>query len=350
LSKEDVMIKQTISFSISIIVIAVLIIAVAQAQDVKWTKQLGYELFFDKRISSDNATSCASCHHPDKGWSDGRRKAIGMINNGMGMEGSFNSPTILNTRFKLPQFWDGRANGLSDQAIQPITNPIEMGNASLNQVTTRLNQIPRYRRLFAAAFGSYGITSTRMAYALASFEGDIVSINAPIDKYLAGDKTALTIKQKRGWQLVNHFGCVKCHLPDNDFRDGIVHNTGITARSADNLLGFRGRRAFSTPTWRELKRTAPYMHNGFFSKIDDVIDHYSNGTRYHDTNGNLTHDPLLDARVFQVFKLSKDDKESIKDFLLNATAGEYPYVRDPFASNRRRSDVPVTDSNIAESN
>ena len=324
----------------ALIILAAVSCRLAKAQETnqKWIKQLGYELFFDKRLSVDGATSCSSCHHPDKGWSDGRALAIGMIVNGRGSQGTFNSPTILNARFKLPQFWDGRANGLSDQALQPLTNPIEMGNATLDQVTDRLEQIPRYRRLFAAAFGSYGVTSTRMAFAIASFEADINSTDAPIDRYLAGDKTALSKNQKRGWQLIKAFGCTSCHNPDNDFRDGLPHNTGVAARTiGDNEQGFRNRRMFITPTWRELARTAPYFHNGAAKDIRSVIVHYMNATRFIQ-NGRETVDPLIDPMVNLKFKINENDLKSMEDFLLNATAGKYPYVVDPFSPRRKEND------------
>ncbi len=317
----------------------------AQEVNQKWVKQLGYELFFDKRLSVDGATSCSSCHHPDVGWSDGRKLAVGMINNGMGSVGTFNSPTILNARFKIPQFWDGRADGLSDQALQPLTNSIEMGNANLDQVTNRLQSIPRYRQLFAAAFGSYDISSTRMAFAIASFESDINSTDAPIDLYLAGDKSALSKNQKRGWQLIKAFGCTNCHNPNNDFRDGLPHNTSVAMRTiGDNESGFRNRRAFMTPTWRELKRTAPYFHNGSAPDIETVILHYMEGCRYITPEGNIITDPLLDPLANIKFEIDTNDLADMKDFLLNATAGTYPYVVDPFSPRRKKDDDSTDDT------
>jgi len=305
--------------------------------------ELGRKLFFDPRLSADGSTACASCHDPAHGWADGRRVAVGLIRGGVGRPGTRNTPSIINAAFTDgPQFWDMRARSLNDQATQPITNPIEMGNQTLGQVIGRLDNIAGYRPLFAEAFGSPGASPARLAAAIEAFERTLASFDAPIDRYLAGDETALAGAARRGFALARAANCFDCHKPPL-YTDGLVHNVGVSLRSG-NTAGGRpdnGRaaivgggpnninvRAFKTPTLREIARTAPYMHDGSLSTLADVVEHFNAGGRFV-RGGQAQVDPLVDARV-RPLGLTATQQQDLVTFLVEGFASpDYPYIERP---------------------
>ncbi len=300
--------------------------------------ELGHKLFFDPRLSVDGSTSCASCHDPAHGWADGRRVAVGRIRRGRGLPGTRNTPSIINAAFQDgPQFWDMRARSLNEQATQPITNPIEMGQQSIGQVLNRIARVPGYPPLFAAAFGTPEVSQPRLAAALESFERTVTAIDAPIDRYLAGDKDSLSAAAERGFVIFASAGCVECHRPPL-FRDGLAHNNGFAARAArpdlgraaiiGNGLGNANVRAFKTPTLRETVRTAPYMHDGGLSTLAEVIDHYNVGGRFL-RDGAPVRDPLADPRI-RPLGLSAAQKNDLLTFLVEGlTSFEYPQISPP---------------------
>ncbi|MCA9067416.1 MAG: cytochrome-c peroxidase, partial [Planctomycetaceae bacterium] len=183
--------------------------------------KLGKQLYFDKRLSSDNTISCASCHDPEKGWSNADAVATGVG----GQKGGRSAPTIINSAYTKLHFWDGRAKSLEDQALGPIQNPIEM-NMKMDLALDRINAIPGYRSRFEKEFGGPA-TEQRLAQAIASFERTIVSGDAPYDRFTAGDKSALSESAQRGRDLF--FGkanCSACHSGPS-FSDLAFHNIGI---------------------------------------------------------------------------------------------------------------------------
>ena len=251
--------------------------------------ELGKMLYFDARLSRDNTISCASCHDPKQGWSNGERFATGVD----GQVGGRSAPTIINAAYlnagsprfsKVPQFWDGRADDLEGQAVGPIENPIEM-DLALDDAVARLNKIEGYRQKFQEVFGT-DATADGIAKAISSFERTILSGEAPIDRYLAGDEDALSEAAIRGWNVFNagnKANCTACHKYPN-FSDGVYHNIGVgmDAEKPDlgrfeisKLTGDKG--AFKTPTLREIHRTAPYMHDGSQATLEDVVEFYVNG-------------------------------------------------------------------------
>ena len=157
--------------------------------------ELGKQLYFDPRLSSDNTVSCASCHDPAKGWSNGERFATGVG----GQKGGRSAPTIVNSGYSYFQFWDGRAKQLEGQALGPIQNPIEM-NLTLEEVVDKLNKIPGYKQQFQDIFGT-DVTSDGIAKAIASFERTVLSGDAPYDRFKAGDSTALSESAQRGMKI-----------------------------------------------------------------------------------------------------------------------------------------------------
>jgi len=283
--------------------------------------ELGKQLYFDKRLSRDNSVSCATCHDPQKGWSNGDAFATGI----KGQVGGRSAPTIINAAYQLNQFWDGRASEVEGQALGPIQNPIEM-DLTLPELTDRLNKIEGYRQQFQKIFGT-DATPEAVAKALASFERTILSGNAPYDRFKAGDKTALSESAQRGMNIFfNKAFCSACHAGPN-FTDGAFHNIGVGMDKKDpdvgreaisKMLGDRG--AFKTPTLREIARTAPYMHDGSLKTLEDVIEYYRKG-------GNPN--PQLDEEIFPL-KVTEEEKKDLITFLKEGLSSpDYPMVTPP---------------------
>jgi cytochrome c peroxidase len=241
------------------------------------TIALGKELFFDPRLSRTDKVSCASCHDPAKGFSNGERFAAGVD----GKQGSRSVPSLVNVAYNRAHFWDGRAATLEEQALVPIQSPTEM-DMPLDGLVKKLNALAGYRRQFQAVFGGEA-TPERIAQAIAAYERTIISNDTPFDRWLKGDKQALSASAGRGMRLF--FGearCFVCHQGPN-FSDDDFHNIGIiddgqpdpgrgavTRKEAD-----QGK--FKTPSLREVGRTAPYMHNGRFKTLEEVVQHYNFG-------------------------------------------------------------------------
>lgn len=243
----------------------------------KW--ELGRALYFDPRLSADGSVSCASCHSPKVAFTDGQPNSVGI----RGQHGNRSAPTVINRAYSLAQFWDGRAGTLEAQAKGPMANPIEMGNTH-EGVCARLQHIPGYRTMFAAAFGSSEIDIDRVAKAIATYERTVLSGNSPYDRYQHGDRKAMTPAQVRGLNVfVNKAKCDQCHEGIN-FTTNAFHNLGIgTDRTEPDPGRFavtgdpRDWGAFKTPTLREIANTAPYMHDGSLRTLEDVVEFYDKG-------------------------------------------------------------------------
>lgn len=277
---------------------------------------LGKQLYFDPRLSLDNTISCASCHDPKKGWSNGEAVATGVG----GLKGGRSAPTIINAAYSRLQFWDGRAPDLEAQALGPIQNPIEM-TMTLEQVVERLNKIEGYRKQFQDVFGA-DVTSEGIALAIAAYERTVLSGDAPYDRFKAGDATALSESAQRGLKLfTGKAHCSACHSGPN-FSDSAFHNVGVSihADSPDvgrfaisHLEGDRG--AFKTPTLREIARTAPYMHDGSLATLEDVVAYYDKGG---------TPNPQLDEEIFPL-KLTAAERGDLVTFLREGlSSASYP--------------------------
>ncbi len=282
---------------------------------------LGRMLYFDKRLSSDNTISCASCHDPKFGWSNNDATAVGVG----GQRGGRSAPTIINSAFQKFQFWDGRAGSLEEQALGPIANPIEM-NLPIEEAVKKLSAIEGYQKRFKEVFGS-GVTADNIAKAIAAFERTIVSGSAPYDLFQAGDKSALSAEAQKGMKLF--FGkanCSACHNGPH-FSDGAFHNLGIGfaakepdlgRRKISNVEGDHG--AFRTPTLREIARTGPYMHDGSLKTLEEVVDYYNKGGTAND---------YLDEEIFPL-KLTDDEKKALVTFMKEGLASSsYPDVSVP---------------------
>ncbi len=283
--------------------------------------ELGKQLYFDPRLSRDNTISCASCHDPEKGWSNGERFATGV----RGQVGGRSAPTVVNSGYQRLQFWDGRATEVEGQALGPIQNPIEM-DLTLEEVVAKLNKIDGYREQFQTVFGT-DVTAEGIAKAIGAFERTIVSGNAPYDRFKAGQTDALSASAQRGMKLF--FGkahCSACHSGPL-FTDGGFHNIGIgmDAKEPDvgrqavsGLLGDRG--AFKTPSLRDIARTAPYMHDGSLPTLEAVVDYYSKGG---------IANPQLDEEIFPL-NLTAEEKSDLVIFLKEGLSSpDYPIVKPP---------------------
>lgn len=269
--------------------------------------KLGRKLYFEESLSIDGTVSCATCHNPLLGFSDGRVVAVG-IN---GLAGNRNTPTIINRLFSKRQFWDGRAKDLEDQVLGPIQNPIEMNNTLENLIKT-LNSREEYRKDFKRVFGT-DVTIDGIAKAIAAFERTIVSGNSAFDQFESGEKSALSESGKRGFELVNSekVNCVVCHDGSN-FTDEKFHNTGVGIAKEEPDWGRftetkndTDRARFKTPTLRDIARTAPYMHDGSLKTLMDVIDFYDKGGN---PNNNL-------SEHMKTLLLTEQEKIDIVEFL-----------------------------------
>jgi len=293
--------------------------------------ELGRLLYFDPILSHGNDLSCATCHHPDLGFTDGRGQSMGKGGHGVGpdrLSGEVlrrGSPTIWNAAYNFRQFWDGRAKDLEEQAIGPITSENEMGS-SPDEVVRKLGAIPEYARLFDAAFGGTagsGITIKSVSQAVSSFERTLTANSSPFDRFAAGDPNALTAQQRRGFNLFRSgkTRCFECHgLPtfsNPDFK--VVGVPDLDGQQPDlgraEIAGGSGYdRAFKVPTLRNIALTAPYMHNGRFKRLEEVLDFYAHGGG----PGLGFHVPNLDDKI-RPYELSVQEKEDLAAFLCSLT-------------------------------
>lgn len=295
---------------------------------------LGRKLFFDPILSGDGTQACASCHRPDRSFTDPSRFSVGID----GIEGTRNSMPIYNMAWnsKNKFFWDGRAVSIEDQALGPVENPIEMHNTWENAVAS-LQSHADYPELFNKAFGTSNITKELAVKAIAQFERTLISANSPFDQYLLGDENALTPQEKNGFAIFmdeSRGDCFHCHGNNNNplWTDNIFHNNGLDAIITDKGLGAvtgdpNDDGKFKSPSLRNLAYTPPYMHDGRFATLDEVIDHYSEGLVY-----SRTIDPLMKAVSRGGVHLTESDKADLKAFLLSLSDPSFinnPDFQDP---------------------
>ncbi len=295
--------------------------------------ELGKLLFFDPILSDDNTLSCAHCHHPNLGFSDGLPRSRGRGGTGAGRERTGGveltrgAPSLWNTVYNHRQFWDGRAAHLEEQARMVITTPEEV-NADPAELVRELKAIPEYRALFDKAFGGRdgeSITFKNVTHAIAAFQRTLVSFNSRFDRYAAGDGSALTPQEKRGLKLFlsPKTRCNECHgipvFADRNFKvigvpppkDGPAD---VPKPEAERGRGGGPNGAFKIPTLRNIALTAPYMHNGAFQTLEEVLDFYSGGGG----RGLGLEVPLQDDKI-RKFQLTAQEKADLIAFLLALT-------------------------------
>ena len=277
--------------------------------------QLGRRLFFDKNLSNDRTVSCASCHDPDKSWSNGQRYGVGVA----GKEGERNVPSLINVAYFRQLFWDGRAGSLEAQALFPLLSPEEMAMPSREAILRRLHADPEYEQLFAKAF-SDGITITNLTFALACYQRTILAGNSPYDRYVAGDKEAMSAAAVRGLDVFLGRGkCSGCHVPPK-FLDYSFYNLGVGMDSEQPDLGryhvFKMESAkgkFKTPTLRDIALTAPYMHDGSMETLMETVEIYDKGgirNRY------------LSTEVRRPLRLTEQEKNDLVSFMIEGLTSD----------------------------
>jgi cytochrome c peroxidase len=298
---------------------------------------LGSELFFDRRLSADNSESCATCHQPRTGFSEHRRFSAGIG----GEIGTRNSMPLKNLAWKKEFFWDGRAASLREQVLQPIQNPIEM-HESLDFLMKKLSTDTNYHRLFANAFGSPDITIDRLARALEQFLLVQVSFNSKFDRVSLGT-AKFTEEEQRGFQLFHteydpyhgQYGadCFHCH-GGALFQSQSFANNGLDSTFADQgryvvtkREGDQGK--FSVPSLRNVAVTGPYMHDGRFRTLEEVVEHYCTGMKR-----SATLDPNLAKHPDGGVPLSASDKRALVAFLKTLTDDRF--LPPPLVANAAR--------------
>lgn len=236
--------------------------------------ELGKMLWFDPRLSLSGKVSCNTCHDLSTNGADTKPLSIGYA----GRKGTVNSPTVFNAEKQIAQFWDGRAKTLAEQATGPITNPLEMAmTPELAEGVIR--SIPGYRPYFEKAFGSKNPTFSEIAEALAAFETTLTTPNAPFERYLNGDKNALTQQQIDGLKLFRRSGCIRCHsgnlLGGTSFQKVGSVRPYVTDNSSKGRMDVSGKpwdeMMFKVPTLLNVERTAPYFHDGAVKTLPDAV-------------------------------------------------------------------------------
>jgi cytochrome c peroxidase len=283
---------------------------------------LGKTLFFDARLSRDGKMSCATCHAPDKRWSDGRLRPLGSEH----VPNARRTPTVLNSAWLTSLMWDGRAGSLEAQAVLPITTPHEM-SFDIPALISRLQAIEGYRPLFAQAFGDAAINQKRVTQALASFQRTLVSQTAPFDRWVSGDENAISESAKRGFALFNGKAqCASCHSSWR-FTDDSFHDIGL--RTEDIGRGAKVppevtlmQYAFKTPSLRDLPINGPYMHDGSMLSLEEVIKHYEKGGI----------DRKSRSLEMKTFELTDEERQTLVEFVKTLDGGhlkvDYPRMPD----------------------
>lgn len=241
--------------------------------------ELGKQLYFDGRLSKDNQVPCAACHLPANGFADVRQVSIGVG----GTIGDRQAPTVLNTAFNPLQFWDGRVGSLEEQVLGPIQDADEMAE-TIDNVVKKVGKIKGYQQQFRAVFGT-DVNMQGIAEAIAAYERTVVSTDSAFDKYVLGDANAMDESAVRGMALFKGKArCILCHNGPN-FTDNRFYNLGVpqVGPRKEDLGRYDVTRmehdkgAFKTPTLRSIAETAPYMHDGVFKTLEEVVDFLDQG-------------------------------------------------------------------------
>ena len=279
---------------------------------------LGEKLFNDPILSADKTQACINCHQQNFSFSDPNQFSTGIDN----IQGNRNASALINLGWNTSFNWDGSSLTLEEQAFEPVTNSIEMHNTWMN-VELELNSHSNYPFLFKQAFNINYIDSIHIVKAIAQFERTLISTNSKLDRYLKNEEQ-LTISELNGYAIFNteKGDCFHCHST-NMFMDNLFHNNGldnepftdlgrakVTSNASDN-----GK--FKTPTLRNVEMTAPYMHDGRFATLEEVVEHYDSGGKY-----STTVDPLM-KKLGVGLQLSNQEKKDLVAYLKTLTDNEF---------------------------
>lgn len=305
-----------------------------QSDSLNRLATLGRVLFYDGHLSVNNAISCASCHKQAFGFADNSKFSIGFEGRLTGR----NSPGITSMREFKSLFWDGRETSLKNLILRPVTNHVEMGIDDAGVLPAKLEKLSYYPQLFATAFGDPAITTDRISTAMSTFllaVGPNTSMSR-FEEYQAGITTALTAQEIEGMNLFDiKYNCRSCHGGGNGGYSGSEQfkDIGLDATYRDNGRGAitqmtADKGTFKVPNLRNVGLTAPYMHDGRFNTLDEVVEHYSH---------NINNSPNLDTALkdqyghAKSFNINESDKKAIVAFLNSLT--DYKTTTDPKFSN-----------------
>lgn len=299
---------------------------------------LGRMLFYETKLSGNNKLSCASCHQQQLAFTDGRAFSVGI-------DGSFtkrSSMSLANLLWVRNFFWDGRVNSLEAQAIVPLTDPHEMG-VSLNESAAKLSKTAIYPGLFKKAFGSSGISEDKIVKAIAQFERTLISFHSNFDRYLNGEYIP-SEQELRGMKLfmtgpspqdnIRGANCGHCHGTPKMFKE-LFHNNGLDTLARDvGRMGFTGqeidRGRFRVPTLRNIELTSPYMHDGRFGTLQEVLDHYSDHIQPSETLSSFIAEATNEVGG-KSLQLTQYEKQDIIAFLRMLT--DSIFINNPAFSN-----------------
>lgn len=273
---------------------------------------LGRYLFFDPLLSKHKTLACASCHHPDKAFTDGRARSIGS----MGRHTDRSAPSLWNTAFQTRFFWDARAQSLEEQAQGPLYSPVEMANNPI-ELANSLRGSSTYRRLFKVAYpNENGFKLSQVYHALAAFQSSLISLNSRYDQYAHGNHAALTEREIKGLNVFRSFvaRCAECHTPPLFTNNQIAvigapepHGAAFDVGAQKTFENEKMRGGFKVPTLRNIALTAPYMHSGNFSALREAAKFYTGGRGHAVPEGEALHihwhiwEPdLTDAELDQI--------------------------------------------------
>lgn len=284
--------------------------------------QLGRALFFDPILSRDHTISCASCHKPEKAFADDRLVSLGVE----GREGTRNTPTVMNSAGRTRFFWDGRSETLEEQALAPIENPVEM-DLPVDDAVARLAADPAWVKRFQDAYNAPPTRRT-LGRALAAYQKSLNTVDTPYDRYVLGDDDAISESAKRGRLLfISKAQCVSCHAGE-DFTSDRFKNIGIYNGRQFNDPGRGGitgdasqNGEFKVPGLRNVALTAPYMHNGMFKTLREVIVYY-------DDPSKVIPDAInRDAQLRDPLHLGAQEIDDIEAFLHTLTDDRFAHLQ-----------------------
>ena len=275
--------------------------------------ELGYLLFFDKRLSPNGKIACANCHKPELAFTDGLPVSVGID----GKKGDRNAPSIINRLFSHVQFWDSRAKSLEEQVSGPLLNRVEHGFKTEEEIIAAVKGIPEYKKRFESVFHR-PVNIEDIERAIATFERTVLSGNSRFDKHIAarerGETSDFTEQELRGERSFRAAGrCGLCHGGFN-FTDEERHDIGVDAEGTP----------FKTPSLREVSKTAPYMHNGSIATLEEAVHFCAKHTEelFGEVNRKL-------EATGQDMTLTPEDELDIVSFLKTLEGEGYQHIKAP---------------------
>ena len=281
--------------------------------------ELGRKLFNDPILSANNTLACSGCHIKNNSFSQNESFSIGID----GIKGFRNASALINLGWNTSFNWDGSINTLEEQAFEPVTNPIEMHSKWVD-VENKLNNDSMYSILFKNAFGIDYIDSNHVVKAISQFERTLISVNSKYDKWIK-QELQLNTSELNGFSIFNSEkgDCFHCHGTEM-FMDNSFHNNGLDSENnftdfgLENITGNQSDRAkFKTPTLRNIEYSSPYMHDGRFNTLEEVVEHYNSGGNY-----SSTVDPLM-KKIGVGLQLTNTEKQDLINFLKSLTDDDF---------------------------